>query len=69
MPSPVIPSKKKTYYCYATISSKDNNCKKGLYKGSFEASFKKRYGNQKKPFKLSTEYWNLKKKQLNPETS
>ena len=61
---------------YATISCNDNNYKPNkLYKGSCEASFKKRYSNHKKSFnvplykhdtKLSTEYWNLKMKQLNP---
>ena len=56
---------------YATISCSDKNYKSKLYKGNCEASFKKRYSNYKKSFnvplykhetKLSTEYWNLKKK-------
>ena len=63
---------------YATISCNDKNCKPKLYKGSCETSFKKRYSNHKKSFnvpfykhdtKLSTEYWNLKMKQLNPQIS
>ena len=45
-----------------------------LYKGSCETSFKKRYNNHKiqnvplykHDTKLSTEYWTLKTKQLNP---
>ena len=63
---------------YATISCNDKNYKPKLYKGSCETSFKKRYSNHKKSFnvpfykhdtKLSTEYWNLKMKQLNPQIS
>ena len=63
---------------YATISCNDNNYKLKLYKGSCEASYKKRYSNHKKSFnvplykrntKLSTEYSNLKTKQLNPRIS
>ena len=60
------------------ISCNDKNYKPKLYKGSCETSFKKRYSNHKKSFnvplykhdtKLSTEYWNLKMKQLNPQIS
>ena len=60
---------------YSTINCNDKNYKLKLYKGSFETSFKKRYSNRKKSFnvplykhdnKLSTEYWTLKTKQLNP---
>ena len=63
---------------YATISCNDKNYKPKLYKGSCESSFKKRYSNHKKSCnvplythdtKLSTEYWNLKTKQLNPRIS
>ena len=63
---------------YATISCNDKNYKPKLYKGSCETSFKKRYSNHKKSFnvplykhdtKLSTEYWNVKMKQLNPQIS
>ena len=63
---------------YSTISCNDKNYKPKLYKGSFKASFKKRYSNHEKSFnvplykhdtKLSTEYWNLKMKQLNSEIS
>ena len=65
---------------YATINCNDKNYKPKLYKGSCETSFKKRYSNRKKSFnvplyidkhdtKLSTEYWSLKTKQLNPLTS
>ena len=61
--------------CYATISCNGKNYKPKLCKGSCETSFEKRYSNHKKSInvplhkhntKLSTEYWNLKKKQLNP---
>ena len=63
---------------YATISCNDKNYKPKQYKGSCETSFKKRYSNHKKSFnvplykhdtKLSTEYWNLKMKQLNSQIS
>ena len=63
---------------YATISCNDKTYKPKLYKGSCETSFKKHYSNHKKSFnvllykhdtKLSTEYWNLKMKQLNPQIS
>ena len=63
---------------YPTISCNDKNYQPKLYKGSCETSFKKRYSNHKKSFnaplckhdtKLSTEYWNLKTKQLNPGVS
>ena len=61
---------------YATISCKDKNYKPKIYKGICKTSFKKRYSNHKISInvplykhdtKLSTEYWNLKKKQLNPQ--
>ena len=63
-------------YC-ATINFNDKIDKPKLYKGSCKTSFKKRYSNCKKSFnvplyinkhdtKLSTEYWSLKMKQLNP---
>ena len=63
---------------YATINCNNKNYKPKLYKGSCETSFKNRYSNHKKSFnvplykhdtKLSTEYWNLKMKQLNPQIS
>ena len=63
---------------YATISCNDKNYKPKLFKGSCETSFKKRYSNYNKSFivpfykhdtKLSIKYWNLKMKQLNPQTS
>ena len=63
---------------YATISCNDRNCDPKLYKGSCKASFKKRHVNPKKSFNVplykhdtqqSTEYWNLKMKQLNPQIS
>ena len=69
---------KESLVYYATISCNDKNYKPKLYKGSCETSFKKRYSNHKKSFnvpfykndtKLSTEYWNLKMKQLNPQIS
>ena len=66
---------KESLVYYATISCIDKNYKPKLYKGNRETSFKKLYSNHKKLFnvalykhdtKLSTEYWNLKMKQLNP---
>ena len=63
---------------YTTISWNDKNYKPKLYKGSCETSFKKRYSNHNKSFivplykhdtKLPIKYWNLKMKQLNPQTS
>ena len=69
---------KESLVYYATISCNDKNYKPRLYKGSCEISFKKRYSKHKKSFniplykhdtKLSTEYWNLKMKQLNPQIS
>ena len=69
---------KESLVYYATISCNDKNYKQKPYKGSCEASFKKRYSNHKKSFnlpmykhdtKLSTEYSNLKTKQLNPRIS
>ena len=65
---------------YATMNCSDNNYKPKLYKESCEISFKKSYSNHKKSFnvplyiikhetKLSTEYWSLKMKQLNPVIS
>ena len=69
---------KESLVYYATITCNDKNYKSRLYKGSWETSFKKRYSNHKKSFnvpfykndtKLSTEYWNLKMKQLNPQIS
>ena len=62
---------------YATINCNDKNYKPKLYKGSCKIIFKMRYINRKKSFnvpfyidkhdtKLSTEYWSLKTKQLNP---
>ena len=63
---------------YATISLNDKNYKPKLYKASCETSFKKGYSNHKKSFnvllnkhdtKLSTEYWNLKMKQINSQKS
>ena len=60
---------------YATISCNDKNYTPKLYKGSCETNFRKRYSNQKKLFntplynyntKLSMDYWDLKRKQLNP---
>ena len=67
---------KESLVYYATISCNDNTYKPKLYKGSCETSFKKRYSNHKKSFyvplykhntKVSTKYWNLKMKQLNPQ--
>ena len=64
---------KESLLYYATISCNDKNYQPKLYKGSCEASFKKRYSKHKRSFnvplykhdtKLSTEYWNLKTKQL-----
>ena len=69
---------KESLVYYATISYNENNYKRKLYKGSCETSFKKRYSNHKKSFnmpfykldtKLSTEFWKLKMKQLNPQIS
>ena len=69
--------KESLVYC-ATISCNDENYQPKLYKGSCKTSFKKRYSNHKKSFNiplykhdttLSTEYWNLKTKQLNPRIS
>ena len=69
---------KESLIYYATISCNDKNYKPKLYKGSCETSFKRHYSNHKKSFnvpsyrydtKLSTEYWNLKMKQLNPQIS
>ena len=63
---------------YATISCNHKTYKPKLYKGSCKTSFKKSYSNHKKSFKvpfykhytkLSTEYWNLKMRQLNPQKS
>ena len=62
---------------YATITYDKENYTK-LYKRISETTFKKRYGNHKKSFNvptykndtnLSTEYWALKAKQLNPKVS
>ena len=56
----------------------DKNYKPKLYKGSCETSFKKHYSKRKQSFnvplykhdtKPSTECWNLKMKQLNPQLS
>ena len=69
---------KESLVYYATISCNNKNCQPKLYKGSCKTSFKKCYSNHKKSFnvplhkhdtKLSTEYWNLKMKQLNPQIS
>ena len=69
---------KESLVYYATISCNDKNYKPKLYKGSCKTSFKKRYSNHKKSFnvplykhdtKLSTEYWNVKMKQQNPQIS
>ena len=69
---------KKSLVYYATISCNDKNYQQKLYKESSETSFKKCYSNHKNLFnvplykhdtKLSTEYWNLKMKQLNPRIS
>ena len=65
---------------YATTNCNDKNYKPKVYKGSCKTSFKKRYSNLKKSFKvplyidkhdikLTTEYWSLKTKQLNPVIS
>ena len=65
---------KESLVYYATVCCKDKNYKPKLYKGSCGTSFRKRYSNYKKSFnvplykhdtKLSTEYRNLKMKQLN----
>ena len=69
---------KESLVYYATISCNDKNYKLKLYKGSCKTNFKKSYSNHKKSFnvsfyrhdtKLSTEYWNLRMKQLNPQIS
>ena len=70
---------KESLVYYATISSNDKNYQPELYKGrSCEISFKKRHSNHKNSFnvplckhdtKPSTEFWNLKTKQLNPQIS
>ena len=69
---------KESFVHYATISCNDKNYKPKPYKGSCETTFKKRFSNHKKSFnvplykhdtKLSTKYWNLKMKQLNPQIS
>ena len=69
---------KESLVYYATISCNYKNYKLKLYKGSCETGFKKCYSNHKKSFivplykhdtKPSTEYWNLKTKQLNPRIS
>ena len=53
------------------MSCNDKNYKLKLHKENCEASFKKRYGGREESFdvplykhdtKLSTKYWNLKKK-------
>ena len=60
---------------YARISCDDETYKPKLYKGIYETAFKKRYANHKRFFnaennkndtKLSTEYWKLGNKKLNP---
>ena len=67
----------KTLLYYATITCDKENYTK-LYKGICETTLKKRYANHKKSFnvpnykndtKLSTEYWALKTKQVNPKLS
>ena len=69
---------KESLVYYANINSNDQNYKPKLYKGSCETSFKKHCSSHKKLFnlslykhdtKLSTEYWNVKMKQLNPRIS
>ena len=69
---------KGSLFYYAAISCNDKNYKPKLYKESCETSLKKRYCNHKKSFnvpfyeyntKLSTEHWNIKMKQLNPNIS
>ena len=71
-------SLKESLVYYATISCNDKNYEPKLYKGSCETSFKKGYSNHKKSCKvplykhdtkLSTGYWNLTKKKLNPRIS
>ena len=47
---------KERLVCYATISCNDENYKPKLYKGSCEASFKKRSSNHKKSFNVQTWY-------------
>ena len=67
----------KSLLYYARITCDKENYTQ-LYKGICETTFKKRYANHKKSFnvptykndaKLSTEYWALKTKQLNPKVS
>ena len=67
----------KSLLYYATITCDKENYTK-LYKGICKTTFKKRYTNHKKSFnvptykndtKLSTKYWALKTKQLNPKMS
>ena len=69
---------KESLVYYATIRCSDKNYKTKQYKGSCQTNFKKCYSTHKKSFnvplykrdiKLSMEYWNLKKKQLNPRIS
>ena len=69
---------KESLIYYAITSCNDNNYKPKLYKGSRKITFKKCFSNHKKSFnvppykhdtKLSTEYWNLKMTQLNPQIS
>ena len=69
---------KESLVYYATINCNDKNYKPKLYKGNCKTSFKKRCSNHKQSFnlpfykhdnKLSTEYWNLKMKQLYPQIS
>ena len=81
MPNTVIANKngtclKEGLVYYATISCNDKYYKPKLYKGICKISFKKSCSNHKKSFNVplykhdtrpSTEYWNLKTKQLNPQ--
>ena len=69
---------KKSLVYYATISCNNKNYKLKLCKEICETTFKKCFSKHKKSFnvplykhdtKLSTEYWNLKMKQLNPQIS
>ena len=62
---------KESLLYYTTITCHKGNYAK-LYKGICETTFKKRYVNHKffsnkNDTKLSTEYWALKKQQLNPK--
>ena len=59
----------------ASIKCSGSKCKRKRYKGICEATFKKRYANHKKSFRLinskndttlSIEYWILKQKQQAP---